>query len=59
MQNEKLEVLGFGSRTLVGFEKKKHSSKLEFLALNWTVCKHFRYHLFYVPHFDVYTDIIQ
>ena len=23
MQNEKLEVLGFGSRTLVGFEKKK------------------------------------
>ena len=36
--------------------KKYYSSKLEFLALYWVVCEHFRDYLFYVPHFDVYTD---
>ena len=56
MQNEKHRVLGFGSRTLVGAEKKYYSSKLEFLALKWAVCEHFRDYLFYVPRFDVYTD---
>ena len=56
MQNGKLRVLGFGSRTLVGAGKKYHSSKLEFLALKWAVCEHFRDYLFYAPHFDVYTD---
>ena len=56
MQNGKLRVLGFGSRTLVGAGKKYHSSKLEFLALKWAVCEHFRDYLFYVPRFDVYTD---
>ena len=52
IQKEKLRVLGFGSRTLVGAEKIYHSSKLEFLALKWAVCEHFRDYLFYVPHFD-------
>ena len=56
MQKGKLRVLGFGSHTLVGAEKKYHSSKLEFLALKWVVCEHFRDYLFYVPRFDVYTD---
>ena len=36
--------------------KKYYSSKLEFLALYWVVREHFRDYLFYVPHFDVYTD---
>ena len=39
-------MLGYGSRTLVGAETKYHSSKPEFL----------RDYLFYVDHFDVYTD---
>ena len=56
MQNGKLIVLGFGSRTLVGAGKKYHSSKLEFLALKWAVCEHFRDYLVCVPHFDVHTD---
>ena len=55
MQNAKLRVLGFGSRTFVGAEKSYHGSKTEFLALKWTVCKHFQ-NYFYVPHFDVYAD---
>ena len=56
MQNGKLTVLGLGSRTSVGAEKKCHRSKLEFLALKMTVCEYFRDYLFYLPHFDVYTD---
>ena len=55
-QDEKLRVIGFGSRTLVSAELKHHSSKLQSLALNWAVCEHFRNYIFYVPHFDVYTD---
>ena len=57
MQNEKLRVLGFGSRTLVGAEKKYYSSKLKFLALKWTVCEHFLDYLFYV-HVLMFTRII-
>ena len=37
----KLCVLGFCRRALSKAEKKYHSSKSEFLALKWTVCKHF------------------
>ena len=55
-QNDELRVLGYGSRTLVGAETKYHSSKLEFLALKWSICEHFRDYLFYADHFDVYTD---
>lgn len=55
-QDEKLRVIGFGSRTLGGAEMKYHTSKLEFLALKWTVCEHVEDYLFYVPHFEVDTD---
>ena len=55
-QNGKLRTLGFGSRTLVGAEKKYRSSKLEFLGLKWTICDHFRDYLYYAEHFDVYID---
>ena len=55
-QNDELRVLGYGSRTLVGAETKYHSSKLEFLALKWSICEHFRDYLFYANHFDVYAE---
>ena len=55
-QDEKLRVIDSGSRTFAGAELKYHSSKLEFLTLKWAVCEQFRDYLFYVPHFDVYTD---
>ena len=55
-QDEKYKVIGYRSCTLVGAGLKYHSSKLEFLALKWAVCEHFRDYLFYVSHFDVYTD---
>ena len=57
MQNGKLRVLGFVSHTLVGTEKKPHSSKLEFLALKWVVCELFRDYLFYV-HILMLTHIV-
>ena len=56
IQDNQLRVLGYGSRTLVGAESKYHSSKLEFLALKWAICEHFKDYLYYSPHFDVYTD---
>ena len=52
-QNDELQVLGYGSRTLVGLEIKHHSSKL---SLKWSVHEHFRDYLFYADHLDVYTD---
>ena len=55
MENGKLRVLSLGSRTFVCAEKKYYNSKLEFLALKWAVCEHFRY-LLYEPHFDIYTN---
>ena len=57
MQNGKLRVLGFVSHTLVGAEKQNHSSKSEFLALNWAVCELFRDYLFYV-HILMLTQIV-
>ena len=56
IQENQLRVLGYGSRTLVAAENKYHSSKLEFLAIKWAICEHFRDYLYYSPHFDVYTD---
>ena len=55
-QNGQMRVMGYGSRSLSQAEKKYHSGKLEFLALKWAVCEHFRDHLYYAPHFTVYTD---
>ena len=45
----------YGSRTLTGSEEKYDSSKLEFFALKWAICDHFKDYLFYFPHFEVYT----
>ena len=40
---------------VVGAESKYHSSK--FLALQWAICEHFRDYLYYVDHFQVFTDV--
>ena len=45
----------FGSRTLTTSEQNYHSSKLEFLALKWSVTEHFKEYLAYAP-FPVCTD---
>ena len=45
----------FGSRTLTPSEQNYHSSKLEFLALKWSVTEHFKEYLAYAP-FTVHTD---
>ena len=55
-QDGTIRVTGYGSRTLVGLQEKYHSSRLEFLALKWAICDHFRDYLFYAPEFHVYTD---
>ena len=52
-----MRVIGYGSRTLNKAERNYHldSGKLEFLALKWAICEHFRDYL-YVYSFTVYTD---
>ena len=45
----------FGSCSLTPSEKNYHSSKLEFLALKWSVTEHFKEYLMYAP-FVVQTD---
>ena len=45
----------FGSLFLMPSEKNYHSSKLEFLALKWSVTEHFKEYLTYTP-FVVRTD---
>ena len=57
-QEEKIRTIGYASRTLTAAERNYHlhSGKLEFLALKWSICEHFRDYLFYAPHFTVYTD---
>ena len=54
----KPRVIAYGSRTLTPAEKGYHlqSGKLEFLALKWAICDHFRDYLYYAPTFTVYTD---
>ena len=53
-----MRVIGYGSRSLTKAEKNYylHSGKLEFLALKWAVCEHFRDYLYHVPDFIFYTD---
>ena len=41
--------VAFGSRTLTPSEQNYHSSKLEFLALKWSVTEHFKEYLAYAP----------
>ena len=45
----------FRSCSLTPLEKNYHSSKLEFLALKWSVTEHFKEYLVYLP-FVVWTD---
>ena len=42
-------LIAFGSRSLTPAERNYHSSKLEFLALKWSVTEHFKKYLAYVP----------
>ena len=53
IQENQLHILGYSSRTLVAAENKYHSSKLEFLAIKWAICEHFKDYLYYSPNFDV------
>ena len=39
----------FGSHSLTPSEKNYHSSKLEFLALKWSITEHFKEYLAYLP----------
>ena len=39
----------FGSHSLTPSEKNYHSSKLEFLMLKWSITKHFKEYLMYLP----------
>jgi len=57
-QDGKMQVIGYGSRTLSKAEKNYllHSGKLEFLAVKWAICEHFRHYLYHAPDFIVYTD---
>ena len=45
----------FGSRTLTPSKQNYHSSKLECLALKWSITKHFKEYLAYAP-FTMHTD---
>ena len=48
-------VIAYASQNLSKSEKRYHSSKLEFLALKWSVCERFHEYL-YGGKFQVYTD---
>ena len=53
--NGRYHPVAFGSRTMTQSEQNYHSSKLEFLALKWSVTEHFKEYLAYAP-FTVHTD---
>ena len=55
-QDEKMCVIGYGSRTLNKSESKYHATKLEFLALKWAVTEVFHDYLGYSNHFWAFTD---
>ena len=57
-QEGHLRVIAYASRALTTAEKnyKLHAGKLEFLALKWAICDHFRDYVYYSPKFVVYTD---
>ena len=50
-----LPPVAFGSRMLTPSEQNYHGSKLEFLALKWSITEHFKEYLAYAP-FMVCTD---
>ena len=47
--------VAFSSRMLMPSEQNYHRSKLEFLALKWSITKNFKEYLAYAP-FTVHTD---
>ena len=53
--DEQYRPVAFGSCSLTPLEKNYHSSKLEFLALKWSMTEHFKEYLAYAP-FVVQTD---
>ena len=53
--NGRYHPIALGSHSLTPAEKNYHSSKLEFLALKWSVTEHFKEYLAYAP-FVVQTD---
>ena len=55
-KDNKMRILGFGSRSLRKTEQGYHSSKLEFLSLKWAVCEQFRDYLVYAKEVHVFTD---
>ena len=56
-QKQDGKVIGYGSRMLTKAEKYfLQSGKLEFLALKWAICEHFRDYLYHASDFIVYTD---
>ena len=54
--DNKMRILGFGSRALRKEEQGYHSSKLEFLSLKCAVCEQFRDYLLHVKEVHVYAD---
>ena len=54
----KMRVIGYASRSLTKAERNYHlhSGKLEFLALKWAVCEHFRDFLYHAPYFVLCTN---
>ena len=43
--------VAYGSRVLTTHDKNYHSTKLEFLALEWAITEHFKEYLLYQPFF--------
>ena len=54
--DDNMKVIGYASRTLRKAEMNYHPTKLEFLALKWSVTESFRDYLAYTNLFDIYTD---
>ena len=54
-QQYRLKLIGYASRTLVGTEKRYHSSKLEDLSLKWAIRDRFKSCPYNVKHCDVFT----
>ena len=50
-------LVAYGSWALTTHEKNYHSTKLEFLALEWAVTKHFKEYLLYQPFLEKVTII--
>ena len=48
-------VIAIASCSLSNAETRYHSSKVEFLALKWSICDRFHEYL-YGAHFEVFTD---